>query len=51
MAEVGTVESVGEVLFTQYLLPFELTAILLTAAVVGAIVIAQHKVRTSTAND
>ena len=48
MAEVGTVEAVGEVLFTQYLLPFELTAILLTAAVVGAILVAQHKVRTGT---
>lgn len=46
MKEVGTVEAVGDVLFTEYLLPFELTAILLTAAVVGAIVVAQHKVRT-----
>lgn len=46
MAQVGTVESVGDVLFTQYLLPFEITAILLTAAVVGAIIVAQHKVRT-----
>lgn len=51
MAEVGTVEAVGEVLFTQYLLPFELTAILLTAAIVGAIIVAQHKVRTGTTND
>src|SRR5699024_10148598 len=33
MAYVGTVEAVGEVLFTKYLLPFEITAILLTAAV------------------
>lgn len=41
---VGTVESVGEVLFTSYLLPFELTALLLTAAVVGALVIAQLKI-------
>lgn len=46
MDQVGTVEAVGDVLFTEYLLPFELTAILLTAAVVGAIVVAQHKVRT-----
>lgn len=45
MNEVGTVEAVGDVLYTEYLLPFELTAILLTAAVVGAIVVAQHKVR------
>lgn len=45
MAQVGTVEAVGDVLFTKYLLPFELTAILLTAAVVGALVVAQHKIK------
>jgi len=44
MAQIGTVEAVGKVLFTDYLLPFELTAILLTAAVVGALLIAQHKI-------
>lgn len=46
MAEVGTVEAVGDVLFTDFLLPFEMTAILLTAAVVGALVVAQHKINT-----
>ena len=45
MATVGTVEAVGDVLFTDYLLPFEMTAILLTAAVVGALMIAQHKIK------
>ncbi|MEX0843889.1 MAG: NADH-quinone oxidoreductase subunit J [Balneolaceae bacterium] len=45
MAAVGTVEAVGDVLFTNYLLPFEMTAILLTAAVVGALLIAQHKIK------
>ena len=45
MAAVGTVEAVGDVLFTDYLLPFEITAILLTAAVVGALMIAQHKIK------
>ncbi|MEQ8524604.1 NADH-quinone oxidoreductase subunit J [Gracilimonas sp.] len=45
MAAVGTVEAVGDVLFTDYLLPFELTAVLLTAAVVGALMIAQHKIK------
>ncbi|HLR33157.1 MAG TPA: NADH-quinone oxidoreductase subunit J [Fodinibius sp.] len=48
MAEVGTVEAVGDVLFTKYLLPFELTAVLLTAAVVGALIIAQHKIKPAT---
>lgn len=45
MATVGTVEAVGDVLYTTYLLPFEVTAILLTAAVVGALMIAQHKIK------
>lgn len=45
MLEVGTVEAIGDQLFTTYLLPFEITAILLTAAVVGALIIAQHKVK------
>ncbi|HEX6981194.1 MAG TPA: NADH-quinone oxidoreductase subunit J [Balneolaceae bacterium] len=51
MAEVGTVEAVGEVLFTKYLLPFELTAILLTAAIVGALIVAQHKIKPGVGND
>lgn len=42
---VGTVEEIGEVLFTDYLLPFEVTGILLTAAVVGALMIAQRKIK------
>jgi len=38
---VGTVEAIGDELFTTFLLPFEVTAILLTAAVVGAMLLAQ----------
>tara|TARA_R110001599_G_scaffold8255_3_gene40111 strand:+ start:68857 stop:69366 length:510 start_codon:yes stop_codon:yes gene_type:complete len=45
MAEIGTVEAAGDVLYTKYLLPFEMTAILLTAAVVGALMVAQHKIK------
>jgi NADH-quinone oxidoreductase subunit J len=44
---VGTVEAIGDTLFTVYLFPFEVTAILLTAAVVGALLIAQHKSKSS----
>ncbi len=40
---VGTVEAVGHVLFTRFLFPFEITSLLLTAAIVGAIVIAKKK--------
>ncbi|MEX2403055.1 MAG: NADH-quinone oxidoreductase subunit J, partial [Balneolales bacterium] len=45
MAAAGTVEAIGEEMFTSYLLPFEVTAILLTAAVVGAVLIAQRKIK------
>ena len=38
----GTVESVGHLLFTQYLVPFEMTAILLLIAVIGAVVLAKR---------
>jgi NADH-quinone oxidoreductase subunit J len=47
MITVGTVEAVGDVLYTDFLYAFELTAILLTAAVVGALMIAQYKVKDS----
>lgn len=43
MQRVGTVEALGDVLYTDYLFAFEMTAILLTAAVVGALMIAQFK--------
>lgn len=45
MIEAGTVEALGDVLYTEYLFAFEMTAILLTAAVVGALMIAQFKVK------
>lgn len=48
MGSFGTVQAVGNVLFTRYMLAFELTAILLTAAVVGALFIAQHKIKSTT---
>ena len=47
MLYVGTVEAVGDVLYTDFLYAFELTAILLTAAVVGALMVAQYKAKNS----
>jgi NADH-quinone oxidoreductase subunit J len=38
----GTVESVGHLMFTQYLVPFELTGILLLVAIIGALVLAKR---------
>ena len=46
MAEAGTVEAIGDVLYTDYILPFHIIAMLLTAAMNGALLLAQHKVRT-----
>jgi NADH-quinone oxidoreductase subunit J len=37
----GAPASIGKILFTQYALPFEVTAIILLVAVVGAIVLAK----------
>jgi NADH-quinone oxidoreductase subunit J len=43
-ADFGTVKAVGRALFTQYLLPFEATSLLLTVAIVGAVVVAKEKI-------
>ena len=40
----GTVAMVGETLFTDFVLPFEVASILLLAAMVGAVVLAKSKV-------
>jgi len=40
-AGIGTVESMGTALFGQFLLPFEITSLLLLAAVVGAVILAK----------
>jgi NADH-quinone oxidoreductase subunit J len=40
----GSIESVGLRLFTQYLLPFEITGLLMLGAVIGAVVLAKRTV-------
>jgi NADH-quinone oxidoreductase subunit J len=40
-ANYGAPQAIGELLFTQYALPFEITAVILLAAVVGAILLAR----------
>jgi NADH-quinone oxidoreductase subunit J len=40
---LGTVESMGEALFGKFLLPFEITSLLLLAAILGAVVLAKKK--------
>ena len=43
-ADFGTVKAVGRALFSQYLLPFEATSLLLLVAIVGAVVVAKEKI-------
>ena len=41
--EIGNTQLVGKLLFTDYVLPFEIASILLFAAILGAIVLAKKK--------
>lgn len=41
-AEFGTVKGVGLLLFTRYLYPFEITSVLLLAALVGTVILAKR---------
>ena len=41
-ADFGTTASLGELLFTKYLLPFEITSVLLLVAIVGSVVLAKR---------
>ena len=43
-SQFGTVKAVGRILFTQYLLPFEATSLLLLVAIVGAVVVAKERI-------
>ena len=39
----GTIEAVGTVLYTKYLLPFEMVSLLLLAAIIGAVVLTRKE--------
>jgi NADH-quinone oxidoreductase subunit J len=43
VSQLGSIKVVGKLLFTDYLLPFEIVSILLLAAIVGAIVLAKQR--------
>jgi len=43
-AQMGTVEGIGKALYTSYIFPFEVTSLLLLAAMVGVIVLARRKI-------
>ena len=40
----GTTKSVGKLLYTDYLLPFEIASFLLLAAIVGAVILAKRRI-------
>ena len=40
----GTAEQIGRVLFTEYLLPFEVISVLILIAILGAVVLAQKEI-------
>lgn len=40
----GTAEEIGKLLFTQYLLPFEVISILILVAILGAVVLARKEI-------
>lgn len=42
-AEFGSPASIGELLFSRYLLPFELTSLLLLVAAIGALLLAKRE--------
>lgn len=39
----GTIEAVGNRLFTTYMLPFELTSVLLLVAIIGAVILTKRR--------
>ena len=44
LSNQGTVQSIGKELFSTHLLPFEISSILLFAAIVGAILLAKKEI-------
>jgi NADH-quinone oxidoreductase subunit J len=44
ITEFGTTRAVGKMLFTDFILPFEIASILLLAAIVGAVILAKRRI-------
>jgi NADH-quinone oxidoreductase subunit J len=42
--DFGTTKAVGKMLFTDFILPFEVASILLLAAIVGAVILAKRRI-------
>jgi NADH-quinone oxidoreductase subunit J len=44
-AKLGTVEAIADSMFNKFLLPFEVTSLLLLVAIVGAVILAKRRVQ------
>jgi NADH-quinone oxidoreductase subunit J len=42
-APTGTVQQIGDALMSRYVLPLEIAGVLLTAAMIGAVIVAMHE--------
>ncbi len=40
----GNIMAIGKILYTKYLLPFEIASLVLLVAIVGAVVLAKKKI-------
>jgi len=50
-ADIGTVKALGQVMFTDFLLPFEITSVLLLAAMVGAVMLGKPEKAANNTNN
>lgn len=46
-ASIGTVKSLGKVLFNEFLLPFEIASVLLLSAMIGVVMLAKSEKKTN----
>jgi NADH-quinone oxidoreductase subunit J len=44
VAKFGTISTVGQIMYTQWLFPFEVVSLLLLVAIVGAVVVAKPRI-------
>jgi NADH-quinone oxidoreductase subunit J len=42
--EFGTTKAIGKLLFTDYILPFEIASVLLLSGIVGAVILAKRRI-------
>ena len=43
--DIGSVKNLGRVMFKEFLLPFEITSVLLLAAMVGAVMLGKKEIQ------